>query len=870
VLFALLLATVPPGATAQEAGAEGPAEPVMVLPALIDYVKADYPPQAFAEGLEAEVVATIDVDENGLVTAVEVTAPAGHGFDEAAVDAMFAFVFSPATLGGEPIPSRVVYRYTFFIGEKEPEPEEAAAPPPCALAGFVRDLDGAPLPRAVVIATPVGDAAADGKDVPAPRSSETGDDGAFAFAEMEPGSYQVEVAAPGYRPYSAGEDLAAGERLEVVYRLEAEAALYETVVRATRPLREVTRREVTTREITRIPGTGGDALRAIQNMPGMARAMAISGALIVRGSAPEDTQVFFDSIPMPLLYHFGGLTSVVNSDLLERIDFYPGNYSVRYGGATGGIVDVYPRAPRTDRLHAYVDADVWDVGALVETPIGDDWSVAVAARRSYIDGILNAVLPEDGGFQFTTAPRYWDYQAVADHHPDRNDNLRLFLYGSDDRLVMVIGDDVTQNPNLGGGADVRLGFHILQGRWDHRFGKTFSNQINVGGGIIDNEGSLGEDIVFLQRETPVYLRDELVIDPGRIFILRTGIDAVVGWARWRFRAPLDYPQEGTQWDPMGANTQWVEDEGEEFFYRPGWYGELELTAIPMWRFIYGLRVDYFARVNGVGLDPRFVARFALTETTTLKAGLGLFHQAPDGAQANDSYGNPDLEYLHAIHYGLGVEQRILENIEIGLEGFYKEIGNLVVPSERMIERGGEEVPEVYSNEGRGRVYGMELMVKHNPTDRFFGWIAYTLMRSARVDHPGEDARLFDHDQTHILTVVASLVLGRGWEAGLRFRLASGDPDTPVVASAYDADSDIYWPVYGATNSDRLPLFHQLDLRVDKKLRFGDVIDAAVYVEVQNIYNRRNAEGYSYSYDYSHRNYFYGLPLIPSLGIKLEY
>jgi hypothetical protein len=167
------------------------------------------------------------------------------------------------------------------------------------------------------------------------------------------------------------------------------------------------------------------------------------------------------------------------------------------------------------------------------------------------------------------------------------------------------------------------------------------------------------------------------------------------------------------------------------------------------------------------------------------------------------------------------------------------------------------------------VYGLELLLRHNDNGRFFGWISYTLMHSSRVDHPGERERLFDYDQTHILTVVASLVLGRGWEAGVRFRLVSGNPSTPVIGSTYDADSDIYWPIYGRTNSERLPLFHQLDVRIDKNWQFK-YLAFAVYVDVQNVYNHDNVEGFMYSYDYSEKRYFNGLPILPSLGMKLEY
>ncbi len=869
VLISLITLIAGAPAFSQGAGEEAsgeeeanPEEPVLTPPSLLEYAQADYPAEAFEAGLEAEVLARIDIDENGVVTGVEIDEPVGHGFDEAATEAIYRFVFKPATRDGEAIPSQVFYRYTFFITAKEPEAEELS-PPVARLSGRVNDMDGVAIPDASVILAIPGEV--EDKDV----TITTDDDGFFDFGEIAPGDYSVEILASGFKPLTVTEDLVEDEDREVLYRLEVEAAMYETVVRGRRPPREVTRREITRREITRIPGTGGDAMRSVQNMPGMARAPGLSGELIVRGSSPRDSRYFFDQMPVPMLYHFGGLTSVINSELLERIDFYPGNYSVRYGGATGGIVDVYPRAPATDRIHASLDADIWDISALVETPLGEDWSVAVSGRRSYIDGILNAVLPKDGGMQFTVAPRYYDYQLVADYHPDDDDNLRLFLFGSDDKMIFLFGDDVMGNPNFGGGMQFRTYFHQLQIRWDHHFSSDLTNEFNIGSGLWGNDSKFGEDFKFESKQVPIFLRDEIAWNTGPYFILRTGLDMEIDWARWSVRAPMSIPSEGEHMDPITANSETMETSGEDWIYRPAWYGELEMTAIDRLRMIYGLRVDYFSTLEKVGLDPRFVARYQLFDWTTLKGGVGLFHQAPDTSQSDDEYGNPNLDLIGAVHYSVGVEQNITENIEIGLEGFYKDIFDLVVASNEVVERDGELVPERYNNDGDGSVYGLELMIKHQPTDRFFGWVAYTLMKSKRIDHPGWDERLFDYDQTHILTVVASVVLGRGWEAGVRFRLVTGNPNTPVVGTVYDADSDIYWPMYGETNSTRLPMFHQLDVRVDKNWQFKH-IKFGVYIDIQNVYNHKNVEGYAYSYDYSQKVYFHGLPILPSLGLKIEY
>src|SRR5690606_24248708 len=110
---------------------------------------------------------------------------------------------------------------------------------------------------------------------------------------------------------------------------------------------------------------------------------------------------------------------------------------------------------------------------------------------------------------------------------------------------------------------------------------------------------------------------------------------------------------------------------------------------------------------------------------------------------------------------------------------------------------------------------------------------------------------------------------KGWQVGARFRLVSGNPFTPVVGATYDAAGGGYIPLAGAPNSARVPLFHQLDLRVDKRFTWKRV-SLTTYLDVQNVYNRQNAEFVNYAYDYSAFSTIPSLPIIPSLGIKLEF
>ncbi len=188
--------------------------------------------------------------------------------------------------------------------------------------------------------------------------------------------------------------------------------------------------------------------------------------------------------------------------------------------------------------------------------------------------------------------------------------------------------------------------------------------------------------------------------------------------------------------------------------------------------------------------------------------------------------------------------------------------------------GGEVEGENLCNVGLGRVVGGELLVKKNADgdcprflklEKCFGWISYTLMRSERKS-PGDSWRLFFFDQTHILTVVISGLWKRGWQVGLRFRLVSGNPTTAYRGGIFNADSNSYIPVFGEQNGDRLPLFHQLDLRVDKKWVFKKWI-LSIYLDIQNVYNYQATEFVLWNFNYTKSTTLNGLPIIPSIGLK---
>src|SRR5690606_21658509 len=193
---------------------------------------------------------------------------------------------------------------------------------------------------------------------------------------------------------------------------------------------------------------------------------------------------------VPLIYHFGGLTSFFNSHLLESVDLYPGNYSARYGRAAGGIVEARVRDPKQDKFHAMLELSLIDSQALVESPLGENTSLALAARRSNIDMFCGAVTG-DASFGIVAAPVYWDYQAILAHRFSEAHKLRALFFGSHDKVELQFDDSAAEDPALRGAAGGSIGFNRGQLEMESRLSDRVEQKLMVSVGPMSGNQQLG-------------------------------------------------------------------------------------------------------------------------------------------------------------------------------------------------------------------------------------------------------------------------------------------------------------------------------------------------------------------------------------------
>ena len=613
------------------------------------------------------MILNLTIDATGHVSHAEVATSAGPGreaFDAAAVAAAAGYLFEPAESDGKPVAVELAYKVKFRLhaksaraaapppprGRQHRPPPAAKAPPRESLAGQLRERGTrSPLVGVVVTVSKAGQTSP-----PEAYEATTDGDGRFVFFDLAPGAWHVEVEAPAYFPFRTSEEIRPGEKTVVTYYVErGQGSPLDVTVTAARPKKDVTHVVLTADVIDKVPGTAGDPLAVLQDLAGVARAPAGSGLLIVRGSAPEDTQIFVDGMDVPLVYHFGGLRSVLPEGIIDNIEFVPGNFSPEYGRAIGGIVDVHLKELKPKRFGGYVDVSVLDTGVYLEAPLGNRGGIAVAARRSYLDAVISAAASGSGQpVNWLTAPVYYDAQLLANYRLSPAHDLRAIAFAADDRLALLFKNpaDFSQQAT-GNQLNTRTGFWraLVADHYTPREG--IENTLRLSAGQDGETISLGDLVLDLHRRA-VQLRDtlRLRLRPGRRW--SPAPTRVAEHYSGHVRLPPP-PKEGQPMSNQDLSDVEETHVNVPWWLSPGLFAELELRPTKPLLISAGVRADYFQVVHQGVLAPRLSARYELSPRWAVKGALGLYDQTPNVEETDAAFGNPALKAERAVHTGGG-------------------------------------------------------------------------------------------------------------------------------------------------------------------------------------------------------------------------
>jgi vitamin B12 transporter len=663
----------------------------------------------------------------------------------------------------------------------------------------------------------------------------TAADGSFSFATRETNDVSLIVSMVGYKQFTMTVTPHAGDTISLSVQLRIEPVQTQTVVvrASSYGTEEGKGIVVSPMEILMTPGAAADIFQTLKTLPGLTQ-VSESAALYVRGGDPTETITLLDgaSLYHPYTYEsaYGGLFSNMNTNIIREMYFSSGGFSVKYGNALSGVLDMQTRnEPEFAAYNIGINLAGGSLSARI--PIaGSRFGVGIEGRQSLTEPImwLNGTLDD-----FTLTPRSRDVGIHVSGRYSDTGRIKTFLHAAQDKQGVHV-----RRPEYNGEFNGRSDNYLV----NVHHTDALSPYLIIHNSISVNryEGTWKLGALDLARKSDVYkVRADIDFFPTSKFKMIFGSEIEERVFSYRGRVP---DEEFNIRPDAPSSVIDIRHGGRRF----GGYSEVELAGFLGSKdlsVLAGARVDYIDEIDLLWVDPRLSLGYTIGTSSALRASVGIFQQIPDPRLYDPHQGNPALKPMRAVHYIAAYDYSPASTTNFRVEFYHKEYDRL--PREHPHLR--------YDNSGHGFARGIDMVAKGRLSPRLEGWVSYGLVDSKRNWLDYEEYSPSSYDVTHNVTVVAMYRLSDSWRGGINCKYATGRPYSPVIASEYRFEQDVYEPVYGARNSVRFDDFRRLDARL---MHFRQVFGryfTVYYLEVINVLNNTNLFGYSYSDDYSERH-----------------
>jgi len=688
----------------------------------------------------------------------------------------------------------------------------------------------------------------------------------FYSLSIPTGTYELEFAYLGFETTTKSVTLSANTTLDVELG-EAAAQLTEVVVVSEAEDQNVSNIEMSVNKldiqtIKKMPTLLGEVeiIRSIQLLPGVTTVGEGATGFNVRGGSIDQNLVLLDEAPVYNSSHLFGFFSVFNPDAVKDVKLYKGGIPARYGGRLSSILDVRMKEGNNKKLEMSGGVGLIFSRLSVEAPIvKDKASFIVAGRRSYIDVLAGPFLSDGLSGSILN---FYDLTLKSNYNI--NEKNRIFLSG-------YFGRD---NFGFGESAGFNWGNGTATLRWNHLFNDKLFSNITLYYSDYDYEISFGEDATnsfdWNAQILNYSIKPEFTYFINPKNILRFGGQGII----------YDFEPGNA----VGVSEGEVSDVGldKKYAIEGGIYVENEQDLGDKFKLNYGLRLSYFNYVGegrayefddapvGVrrpvssfqqfdqwesiktynNLEPRFSIRYQMTPSTSLKASYNRMAQylhlvSNTTASTPVDVWTPSTNNIKpqiADQVALGYFQNFKNNTyEFSSEIYYKSLDNLI----DYIEGADLLLNEFLEGDllvGKGRAYGLELMMKKNE-GKFNGFASYTLARTERLVEGvnGNEWYPSRFDQTHNLSLTAFYEPGKRWSFSSNFVLISGTPTTFPTSRFEQQGYVIPHNANNTRNNVRIPVYHRLDVSATLEGKKNDERrwQSQWVFSIYNVYSRRN-------------------------------
>lgn len=682
--------------------------------------------------------------------------------------------------------------------------------------------------------------------------------GNFLITQVPPGIYRLQASFLGYKTELTPEYRVNHVTPYVQIELEEENASLNEVVVTASPFQKVPESPVSLRviglqEIEKAPGANRDISKVVQNYPGVAFSpIGYRNDLIVRGGGPSENRFYLDGVEIPNINHFstqgasGGPVGLIDADLIRSVKFYSGAFPADKGNALSSVLDFSLRDGDMERNSLKATLGASEVSLSSNGYIGNKTSYLVSVRQSYLQALFKIL-----GLPFL--PAYTDASFKIKTRFDSHNELTLLGLGGIDRMKLNLGIE-------GEDAEYMLSYLPEINQETYTVGGVYRHysQRHVQSIVLSQSYLNNRNVKY--RDNDESSEENLTLRLGSIEQeTKLRMENTSSWSVWKVKAGFDlnYSRyKSNEYRKVFANAL------REYDYH---------TDLSLWRWGMFASVDYAApdksftasmgvRTDGNNysdkmkelwrqLSPRLSVSYRLIEGLTLSGHVGLYYQLPSytalGFKGEEGeYVNRHLDYISVSQESLGLSWTPNENMDLSVEGFYKLYGHMPFSLSDQIPLSckgndyGTIGNEALSSEAKGRSYGVELMFKWLLTQKLNLSSSLTIFKSEFKD--GEQGSYVPSawDNRFILNMSGTYNFPKHWSLGAKVSCIGGSPYTPYdvekssLVEAWNVQGRAYYD-YSRYNQERLPVFGQLDVRVDKTFYLKKCM-LGFYLDIQNI------------------------------------
>jgi len=702
-------------------------------------------------------------------------------------------------------------------------------------------------------------------------------EGKFTIKNVPPNIYRIKASIIGYKSVIKTDIIVKpNTTTQVNFELLPETIELENIIVQANYfdkniIEPVSLRKLSNEELRRSPGGFEDVIRALSVLPGISQADAGRNDLIVRGGAPSENLYVVNGFEIPNINHFGtqgstgGPISYINLDFVNEVNFSTGGFSVMYGDKISSTLNINLREGNNSRIKGKATISASMFGLNLEGPINKNSSFIISARRSYLDFIFKAA-----GFSFV--PEYYDLLTKVDYKIDNINTINFLFIGAFDK-VKFFNDDkekIINNSRI-------LGSNQNQYIAGLSYRRVFSN------GYMNLKYYRNfTDFDYIQKDTllqPLFKnisREEennFQLDVVHKFSKKIEMNFGAAIKLIEFSSDIYFPSFKTT---FGEILPLLSLNEKNNFLKHGSYINFNFLLTPKILTNLGLRYDYFNGINKKNyLSPRFSASYSLNEIFSFNFSAGIYRQFPSYIWLVSNNQNKNLTAIKTNQYVFGINYLFRNDAELKIETFLKNYSNypaslirkyLVLANTGAGFSGSDDNFSSFGldpliSEGKGNVKGLELSIQKKISDiPLYGILSLTYSKSDFIALDGIK-RSSSYDQNWIFNIAGGYRFNMFWELSMKFRYASGRPYTPFNDNGLQNVNQY--------NSRRLKSFHSLDVRVDKRWLINNWT-LITYIDIQNIYNRRNLSGIRWDQKTKTIDETTSIGILPSIGISLEF